>query len=113
MTWVTGEGKPRDSPASGRGLPEQPFTGALVAHPSPLRYDDTIMAGDYIGMEITITFKCKNAHSSVVKWAVLPQGDNPTARLIVEQEAFKRAFASEHVCPCGASIDGDPKVSWK
>jgi hypothetical protein len=67
-----------------------------------------------MGTEITIKFTCKNGHVNEVKWVVLPPRDNPTARLIAEQEAFRRAFTSRLVCPlCGASADGDPKVTWK
>jgi hypothetical protein len=64
-------------------------------------------------MIVTITFNCKNGHANELAWFVNPPRDNPVGGLIVEQEAFKRAFASKHVCPCGASIDGDPKVYWQ
>jgi hypothetical protein len=60
---------------------------------------------------ISASFECKNGHRNELKWTVFPERDNPTARLIVEQETFARAYASK--CPCGASAKDTPKVRIK
>jgi hypothetical protein len=67
---------------------------------------------DYMG--ITITFKCKDGHPNEWKTSVLPRrGSSPMWHLAIEQAAFKQAFALRHPCPCGAFIDGDPKVNYR